>query len=223
MSFAEQQRRRGRYYDQSPFPFVPGYDLVGVVVRVGAGVDASLIGRRLAPPPRRGPRARRDPARLPGGRSARPGAEVGARRCRRGLRPHRRRRHRRLLPARRPRRDARLVRHRRHPGHRRIVQAAGAQARRANVPLEAVAQRPAYALLQHLGGQAPFGRLPGPAAHRPRPRVRPARRGRHRRAGRGALPAQPGRGAVRLAESGTVTGKVVLVPDADADIRDSHI
>ena len=29
VSFAEQQMRRGRYYDQPPFPFVPGYDLVG--------------------------------------------------------------------------------------------------------------------------------------------------------------------------------------------------
>ncbi|BCJ56336.1 hypothetical protein Asp14428_78110 [Actinoplanes sp. NBRC 14428] len=31
VSFAEQQKRRGRYYDQPPFPFVPGYDLVGTV------------------------------------------------------------------------------------------------------------------------------------------------------------------------------------------------
>ncbi len=29
VSFAEQQMRLGRYYDQPPFPFVPGYDLVG--------------------------------------------------------------------------------------------------------------------------------------------------------------------------------------------------
>ena len=29
VSFAEQQMRRGKYYDQPPFPFVPGYDLVG--------------------------------------------------------------------------------------------------------------------------------------------------------------------------------------------------
>lgn len=35
VSFAEQQMRRGKYYDQPPFPFIPGYDLVGVVVRVG--------------------------------------------------------------------------------------------------------------------------------------------------------------------------------------------
>src|SRR5262245_32148932 len=37
VSFAEQQMRRGRYYDQPPFPFVPGYDLVGVVERAGNG------------------------------------------------------------------------------------------------------------------------------------------------------------------------------------------
>src|SRR4051812_49825721 len=30
VSFAEQQMRRGKYYDQPKFPFVPGYDLVGV-------------------------------------------------------------------------------------------------------------------------------------------------------------------------------------------------
>lgn len=48
VSFAEQQMRRGRYYDQPPFPFVPGYDLVGRVDSVGAGVDPALVGRRVA-------------------------------------------------------------------------------------------------------------------------------------------------------------------------------
>ncbi|MFC5185982.1 medium chain dehydrogenase/reductase family protein [Actinomadura harenae] len=48
VSFAEQQMRRGRYYDQPPFPFVPGYDLVGRVVSTGAGVDPGLAGRRVA-------------------------------------------------------------------------------------------------------------------------------------------------------------------------------
>jgi NADPH:quinone reductase-like Zn-dependent oxidoreductase len=48
VSFAEQQMRRGRYYDQPPFPFVPGYDVVGRVHAVGAGVDPGRLGRRVA-------------------------------------------------------------------------------------------------------------------------------------------------------------------------------
>jgi NADPH:quinone reductase-like Zn-dependent oxidoreductase len=46
VSFAEQQMRRGKYYDQPPFPFVPGYDLVGVVAQAGAGAPAE--GQRVA-------------------------------------------------------------------------------------------------------------------------------------------------------------------------------
>jgi NADPH:quinone reductase-like Zn-dependent oxidoreductase len=48
VSFAEQQMRRGRYYDQPPFPFVPGYDLVGTVHEAGQGVSPSLVGTRVA-------------------------------------------------------------------------------------------------------------------------------------------------------------------------------
>lgn len=48
VSFAEQQMRRGKYYDQPPFPFVPGYDLVGVVERVGAQVLDLRPGDRVA-------------------------------------------------------------------------------------------------------------------------------------------------------------------------------
>ncbi|MFE3994723.1 medium chain dehydrogenase/reductase family protein [Streptomyces goshikiensis] len=48
VSFAEQQMRRGRYYDQPAFPFVPGYDLVGTVLSVGEGVDRGLLGTRVA-------------------------------------------------------------------------------------------------------------------------------------------------------------------------------
>jgi NADPH2:quinone reductase len=48
VSFAEQQMRRGRYYGQPPFPFVPGYDAVGTVTATGPGVDAGLAGRRFA-------------------------------------------------------------------------------------------------------------------------------------------------------------------------------
>lgn len=48
VSFAESAMRRGRYYGQPQFPFVPGYDLVGVVDAVGTGVDPALLGRRVA-------------------------------------------------------------------------------------------------------------------------------------------------------------------------------
>jgi NADPH:quinone reductase-like Zn-dependent oxidoreductase len=48
VSFAEQQMRRGKYFDQPPFPFVPGYDLVGTVAATGGGVDPGLVGRRVA-------------------------------------------------------------------------------------------------------------------------------------------------------------------------------
>lgn len=48
VSFAEQQMRRGRYYDQPAFPFVPGYDLVGTVLTTGEGVEPDLAGTRVA-------------------------------------------------------------------------------------------------------------------------------------------------------------------------------
>ncbi|MGY4537033.1 2-desacetyl-2-hydroxyethyl bacteriochlorophyllide A dehydrogenase [Mucilaginibacter sp. UYNi724] len=48
IAFAEQAMRRGRYYEQPKFPFVPGYDLVGKVVATGPGVDTSLVGKRVA-------------------------------------------------------------------------------------------------------------------------------------------------------------------------------
>jgi NADPH:quinone reductase-like Zn-dependent oxidoreductase len=49
VSFAEQQMRRGKYYDQPPFPFVPGYDLVGEVERLGNDGDAEIaVGQRVA-------------------------------------------------------------------------------------------------------------------------------------------------------------------------------
>jgi NADPH:quinone reductase-like Zn-dependent oxidoreductase len=48
VSMAEQGMRRGRYPGQPKFPFVPGYDLVGTVDAVGPGVDAALVGTRVA-------------------------------------------------------------------------------------------------------------------------------------------------------------------------------
>jgi len=48
VSFAEQQMRLGKYFDQPPFPFVPGYDVVGTVVETGPGVDRGLRLHRFA-------------------------------------------------------------------------------------------------------------------------------------------------------------------------------
>ena len=48
ISAAEQSMRRGRYFGQPAFPFVPGYDLVGTVLAVGPKADARLIGQRVA-------------------------------------------------------------------------------------------------------------------------------------------------------------------------------
>ena len=48
VSFAEQGMRRDRYPGQPKFPFVPGYDLIGVVTAVGPDVDPALTGRRVA-------------------------------------------------------------------------------------------------------------------------------------------------------------------------------
>ncbi|WP_242905692.1 medium chain dehydrogenase/reductase family protein [Actinomadura terrae] len=48
VSYAEQQMRRGRYFDQPPFPFVPGYDVVGTVLATGEGVRPGLVGTRVA-------------------------------------------------------------------------------------------------------------------------------------------------------------------------------
>jgi NADPH:quinone reductase-like Zn-dependent oxidoreductase len=48
VSYAEQSMRRNRYPAQPRFPFVLGYDLVGTVASVGPGVDASLVGTRVA-------------------------------------------------------------------------------------------------------------------------------------------------------------------------------
>lgn len=48
ISYAEQSMRRGRYFGQPEFPFVPGYDLVGIVLQVGPEGDAPLVGQRVA-------------------------------------------------------------------------------------------------------------------------------------------------------------------------------
>ncbi|MFJ5265113.1 medium chain dehydrogenase/reductase family protein [Streptomyces sp. NPDC088387] len=51
VTFAEQQMRRGKYYDMPAFPFVPGYDLVGVVEELGPRVPGQpevAVGMRVA-------------------------------------------------------------------------------------------------------------------------------------------------------------------------------
>jgi NADPH:quinone reductase-like Zn-dependent oxidoreductase len=48
VSFAENSMRRNRYPGQPKFPFVPGYDLVGIVTATGPGTDPALAGQRVA-------------------------------------------------------------------------------------------------------------------------------------------------------------------------------
>ena len=48
VSFAEKGMRRDRYPGQPKFPFVLGYDTVGVATAVGADVEGALVGRRVA-------------------------------------------------------------------------------------------------------------------------------------------------------------------------------
>src|SRR6266567_1554690 len=82
VSFAESAMRRGRYYGQPPFPFVPGYDLVGVVEAVGrrkaglsqtGSVPGPAAHRPHAPvrPAARRRAHREDRRPLPAGRSGR--------------------------------------------------------------------------------------------------------------------------------------------------------
>jgi NADPH2:quinone reductase len=48
VSFAENAMRRNRYPGQPKFPFVLGYDLVGIVTATGPGTDPALAGQRVA-------------------------------------------------------------------------------------------------------------------------------------------------------------------------------
>lgn len=48
VSFAEHSMRLGRYPGQPPFPFIPGYDLVGVVTELGPEVTEVRVGQRVA-------------------------------------------------------------------------------------------------------------------------------------------------------------------------------
>src|ERR1700761_5277724 len=47
--FTDTMIRRGRYPDfKGPLPFTPGYEIVGVVEKIGPGVVASLEGETVA-------------------------------------------------------------------------------------------------------------------------------------------------------------------------------
>ena len=48
VSYAEIAMLRGHYPGQPAFPFVPGYDIVGRVIGVGANVTPALSGKRVA-------------------------------------------------------------------------------------------------------------------------------------------------------------------------------
>jgi len=47
INFADTMARLGLYPDAPPLPFVPGYEVSGVIDAVGAGVDASRVGERV--------------------------------------------------------------------------------------------------------------------------------------------------------------------------------
>src|SRR5262249_61654070 len=46
--------REGLHPETPPLPFTPGWDLIGIVDRLGAGVSGIEPGRIVAPPPRFG-------------------------------------------------------------------------------------------------------------------------------------------------------------------------
>jgi NADPH:quinone reductase-like Zn-dependent oxidoreductase len=48
LNFADLLMCAGTYQDQPAFPLIPGMEIAGTVTAAGAGVDPSLIGRRVA-------------------------------------------------------------------------------------------------------------------------------------------------------------------------------
>ena len=48
VAFADVLMRRGMYPGQPPFPFVPGYDIIGEIDAVGEGVTDFRVGQRVA-------------------------------------------------------------------------------------------------------------------------------------------------------------------------------
>lgn len=48
LNYADTMAVRGLYRDAPPPPCIPGYEVVGRITEVGAGVDRAMIGRRVA-------------------------------------------------------------------------------------------------------------------------------------------------------------------------------
>ena len=48
LNFADIMARYGKYREAPPFPFVPGYEIVGVVQEVGPQCSSAWIGKRIA-------------------------------------------------------------------------------------------------------------------------------------------------------------------------------
>jgi len=48
LNFADVMARRGKYRDAPSLPFVPGYDVVGRIYKVGNHVNQDLLGKRVA-------------------------------------------------------------------------------------------------------------------------------------------------------------------------------
>lgn len=48
LNFADVMARKGKYRDAPALPFVPGYDVVGVVRQIGKNVNSEVFGKRVA-------------------------------------------------------------------------------------------------------------------------------------------------------------------------------
>ena len=48
LNFADVMARKGKYRDAPAYPFIPGYDIVGVVLRVHSPSDQHWVGKRVA-------------------------------------------------------------------------------------------------------------------------------------------------------------------------------
>ena len=186
------------------------------LVQLASHAGITVIGTASTRHHADGARARRDPGRLPRPGHVRADPRDRAERRGRGVRPRRRRRHGRVVAAAAPRRNAGVLRHRGHQGRGGRLPAPGAEAvRPAGGRGTCLPNGRVGDVLQLLGRPAPYRRLPCPAAPRTSPRC-------WRLLADGVLtpqvaarfPLSEAGSALALAESRTVAGKVVIVPDA---------